>query len=175
MNDKYFILLVVCLILLSVCTSILIVGYLRLHTMVSEINNTLERLPNAWKETLESMIIQYQNTDQTDQNYVFMQSGTYQTFMLKGGKDVAVIDSLSFKVASDSCRATIAKKNDEIMDGLMSLFLSREKSELSTASGIELLKKQIRAMVNEITGFTGREQLGVTDVYLYIKAVSSVE
>jgi len=48
--------------------------------------NDNERLPNAWKETLESMIIQYQNTDQTDQNYVFMQSGTYQTFMLKGGK-----------------------------------------------------------------------------------------
>jgi len=61
------------------------------------------------------------------------------------------------------------------MDGLMSLFLSKEKSELSTASGIELLKKQIRTVVNEITGFTGREQLGVTDVYLYIKAVSSVE
>ncbi len=143
--------------------------------MVSEINNTLERLPNAWKETLESMIIQYQSTDQTDQNYVLMQSGTYQTFMLKGGKDVAVIDSLSFKVASDSCRAAIAEKNDEIMDGLMSLFLSKEKSELSTASGIDLLKKQIRTVVNEITGFTGREQLGVTDVYLYIKAVSGVE
>jgi len=61
------------------------------------------------------------------------------------------------------------------MDGLMSLFLSKEKFELSTASDIELLKKQIRDMVNEITGFTGREQLGVTDVYLYIKAVSSVE
>ena len=175
MNDKHFILLVACLILLSVCTSILVIGYLRVRAMVSEINNTLRRLPNAWKETLESMIIQYQSTDQANQNYVFVQSGTYQTFMLKGGKEVTVIDSLSFKVASDSCRAAIAKKNDEIMDGLMSLFLSKEKFELSTASDIELLKKQIRDMVNEITGFTGREQLGVTDVYLYIKAVSSVE
>ena len=61
------------------------------------------------------------------------------------------------------------------MDGLMSLFLSKEKFELNTSSGIDLLKEQIRDMVNEITGFTGREQLGVTDVYLYIKAVSSVE
>jgi flagellar FliL protein len=31
-------------------------------------------------------------------------------------------------------------------------------------------------MVNEVTGFTGeRERLGVIGVYLYIKAISSVE
>lgn len=107
---------------------------------------------------------------------VLIQSGTYQTFMLKGGKEVAVIDSLSFTVASDACRAAIGSKNDEIMDGLMLIFLSKDKSELNTAAGIELLKKQIRAMVNEITGFTGdRERLGVIGVYLYIKAISSVE
>lgn len=107
---------------------------------------------------------------------VVIQSGTYTTFMLKGGKEVAVIDSLSFTVASDACRAAIANKNDEIMDGLMLIFLSKEKSELNTAAGIELLKKQIRSMVNEVTGFTGdRERLGVVGVYLYIKAISSVE
>ncbi|WP_041082610.1 flagellar basal body-associated FliL family protein [Thermotoga profunda] len=115
-------------------------------------------------------------TTPTEIKAVVIQSGTYTTFMLKGGKEVAVIDSLSFTVASDSCRAAIAGKNDEIMDGLMLIFLSKEKSELNTAAGIELLKKQIRAMVNEITGFTGeRERLGVVGVYLYIKAISSVE
>lgn len=107
---------------------------------------------------------------------VLIQPGTYTTFMLKGGKDVVVIDSLTFTVASDTCRAAIANKNDQIMDGLMLIFLSKEKSELNTAAGIELLKKQIRAMVNEITGFTGdKEKLGVVGVYLYIKAISSVE
>lgn len=115
-------------------------------------------------------------TTPTEIKAVVIQSGTYTTFMLKGGKEVAVIDSLSFTVASDSCRAAIANKNDEIMDGLMLIFLSKEKSELNTAAGIELLKKQIRAMVNEVTGFTGeRERLGVVGVYLYIKAISSVE
>ena len=58
----------------------------------------------------------------------------------------------------------------------MLIFLSKERSELNTASGIELLKKQIRAMVNEITGFTGdREKYGVIGVFLYIKAISAVE
>jgi len=115
-------------------------------------------------------------TTPTEIKAVVIQSGTYTTFMLKGGKEVAVIDSLSFTVASDPCRAAIANKHDEIMDGLMLIFLSKEKSELNTAAGIELLKKQIRAMVNEVTGFTGdRERLGVVTVYLYIKAISSVE
>lgn len=115
-------------------------------------------------------------TTPTEIKAVVIQAGTYTTFMLKGGKEVAVIDSLSFTVASDSCRAAIGSKNDEIMDGLMLIFLSKERSELNTAAGIELLKKQIRAMVNEVTGFTGeRERLGVVGVYLYIKAISSVE
>ncbi|AEH51842.1 flagellar basal body-associated FliL family protein [Pseudothermotoga thermarum] len=107
---------------------------------------------------------------------VIIQPGTYQTFMLKGGKEVAVIDSLTVTVASDACRATIAERHDRIMDGLMLIFLSKERSELNTVAGIELLKKQIRSMINEVTGFTGdRERLGVIGVYLYIKAISSVE
>jgi len=131
----------------------------------------LQLLGNNVQSTQES-----QPMVQNEIKAILIQSGTYQTFMLKGGKDVAVIDSLSFKVASDSCRAAIAEKNDEIMDGLMLIFLSKERSELNTASGIELLKKQIRAMVNEITGFTGdREKYGVIGVFLYIKAISAVE
>ncbi|KAF2957933.1 flagellar basal body protein FliL [Thermotoga sp. Ku-13t] len=112
----------------------------------------------------------------TEIKAVVIQPGTYTTFMLKGGKEVAVIDSLTLTVASDACRAAIAERRDMIMDSLMLIFLSKEKSELNTAAGIELLKKQIRAMVNEVTGFTGeRERLGVIGVYLYIKAISSVE
>ncbi|MCS7174163.1 flagellar basal body-associated FliL family protein [Pseudothermotoga sp.] len=112
----------------------------------------------------------------TEIKAVVIQPGTYTTFMLKGGKEVAVIDSLTLTVASDACRAAVAERRDMVMDGLMLIFLSKERSELNTAAGIELLKKQIRAMVNEVTGFTGeRERLGVIGVYLYIKAISSVE
>lgn len=112
----------------------------------------------------------------TEIKAVVIQPGTYTTFMLKGGKEVAVIDSLTLTTASDVCRAAIGERRDMIMDGLMLIFLSKERSELNTAAGIELLKKQIRAMVNEVTGFTGeRERLGVIGVYLYIKAISSVE
>jgi len=107
---------------------------------------------------------------------VLIQPGTYQTFMLKGGKEVAVIDSLSFKVGSDACRAAIAEKKDEIMDALMMIFMGKERSELSTVTGVELLKKQIREAVNTITGFVGdKEKYGVISVFLYIKAFSSVE
>lgn len=107
---------------------------------------------------------------------VVIQSGTYQTFMLKGGKEVAVIDSLSFRVGSEQCRSLIAEKHDEIMDALMLIFLSKERTEINTPAGIELLKKQIKNAVNEITGFVGeKEKSGVIDVYLYIKAVSSVQ
>lgn len=107
---------------------------------------------------------------------VLIQPGTYQTFMLKGGKEVAVIDSLSFKVGSDACRSAIAEKKDEIMDALMMIFMGKERSELSTVTGVELLKRQIREAVNTITGFVGdKEKYGVISVFLYIKAFSSVE
>ena len=107
---------------------------------------------------------------------VLIQPGTYQTFMLKGGKEVAVIDSLSFKVGSDACRSAIAEKKDEIMDALMMIFMGKERSELSTVTGVELLKRQIREAVNTITGFIGdKEKYGVISVFLYIKAFSSVE
>ncbi|ONN26656.1 flagellar basal body protein FliL [Thermosipho affectus] len=131
-------------------------------------NNTQ---PQAAKETTQS-----ETTSAVPIKAVVIQPGTYQTFMLKGGKEVAVIDSLSFKVGSDQCRGLIAEKNDEIMDALMLIFLSKERTEINTPAGIELLKKQIKNAVNEITGFVGeKEKQGVIDVYLYIKAVSSVQ
>ena len=79
-------------------------------------------------------------------------------------------------MGSDACRAAVAEKNDEIMDALMMIFLSKDKSELSTVPGLELLKRQIRDAVNTITGFVGdKEKYGVLDVYLYIKAFATTE
>ncbi|KAF2959843.1 flagellar basal body-associated protein FliL [Thermotoga sp. 38H-to] len=107
---------------------------------------------------------------------VLIQQGENQTFLLKGGRDVVVIDSLSFSVGSDACRAAVAERKDEIMDALMMIFLSKDKSELSTVPGLELLKRQIRDAVNTITGFVGdKEKYGVLDVYLYIKAFATTE
>lgn len=102
--------------------------------------------------------------------------GSMYTFMLKGGKSVVVVDSLSFKVGSAQCRSSIIGKEDEILDAIQQIFLRKEPPELGTAAGIELLKMQIKDAVNQITGFSKvNEQFGVTNVYLYIKAVSSVE
>jgi len=107
---------------------------------------------------------------------VVVQSGTYQTFLLKGGREVAVIDSLTLLVGSETCRAAVAEKNDEIMDALATIFLSKERFDLVTPAGIDLLKKQIREAVNQVTGFTGEnEKFGVLNVYIYIKAVSTVQ
>ena len=107
---------------------------------------------------------------------VLISPGTNQTFVLKGARDVVVLDSLSFKVGSDECRAQIAEKKPEILDALMKIFMSKEKTELSTVAGIELLKKQIKDAVNLITGFKGdKEKFGVLEVYLYIKAFASTE
>ena len=112
----------------------------------------------------------------TEIKSVLIRSGEYQTFMLKGGKDVAVVDSLTFKVASEGCRQAIVDKSDEIMDTLMIIFLSKDENELNTAAGIELLKKQIRSAVDELTGYIGdKEKYGIIEVYLYIKAISSVD
>lgn len=107
---------------------------------------------------------------------VIIQSGKFQTFMLKGGRDVVVIDSLTVLVGSEQCRAAVGDKNDEIMDALNMIFLSKERFELTTPAGLDLLKKQIREAVNEITGFTGEnEKFGVINVYLYVKSISSVQ
>lgn len=107
---------------------------------------------------------------------VVISPGKYQTFMLKGGRDVAVVDSLTLLVGSEPCRAAVADKNDEIMDALATIFLSKERFDLVTPAGLDLLKKQIREAVNQITGFTGeKEKLGVLNVYIYIKAISTVQ
>ncbi len=107
---------------------------------------------------------------------VLISQGSNETFPLKGAREVVVLDFLTFKVGSDACRAAIAEKKPEIMDALSKIFFSKEKSELSTAAGIELLKSQIRDAVNRITGFVGdKEAYGVINVYIRIKAFASTE
>lgn len=107
---------------------------------------------------------------------VLIAEGSNEMFMLKGGKDVAVVDGLSFMVGSDECRASIADLRLQILDALETLFLSKEKTELTSVAGRELLKKQIKDMVNEITGFIGeKEKFGVLQVSLRLKAISRVE
>ncbi|RKX45800.1 MAG: flagellar basal body protein FliL [Thermotogae bacterium] len=122
---------------------------------------------------------QTQQAQQTQPAYIkalFIPEGSNEMFMLKGGKDVAVVDGLSFIVGSDECRAAIANAKSEIMDSLETLFLSKEKTELTTVAGRELLKKQIKDMINEITAFVGeREKFGVLKVALRLKAISRVE
>ncbi len=104
---------------------------------------------------------------------VLIGAGSNQTFVLKGARDVAVVDSLVFKVGSDACRAAIADDKPLIMDALMKIFISKSKAELATPAGIELLKKQIKEAVELITGCSGND--GVLMVYLYIKAFATTE
>ena len=104
---------------------------------------------------------------------VLISTGSNQTFVLKGAKDVAVVDSLVFKVGSDACRAAIADQKSMIMDALMKIFISKTKAELATPAGLELLKRQIKEAVELITGCSGND--GVLEVYLYIKAFASTE
>lgn len=104
---------------------------------------------------------------------VLISAGSNQTFVLKGARDVAVVDSLVFKVGSDACRAAIADDKPLIMDALMKIFISKTKAELATPAGLELLKKQIKEAVELITGCSGND--GVLVVYLYIKAFASTE
>ena len=117
-----------------------------------------------------------QSTVVGDIKAILIQPGSMYTFMLKGGKSVVVIDSLSFKVGSDQCRELIAGKKDEILDAIQQIFLRKESVELGTAPAIELLKSQVKDAVNQITGFVGeKEKFGVVNVFMYIKAISSVE
>ncbi len=104
---------------------------------------------------------------------VLIGAGSNQTFVLKGARDVAVVDSLVFKVGSDACRAAIADDKPLIMDALMKIFISKTKAELATPAGLELLKNQIKEAVELITGCSGND--GVIEVYLYIKAFASTE
>lgn len=98
--------------------------------------------------------------------------GARYPIMLKGGNDIAVVDALSFTVGSEECRSIINENNVEIKQSVRMIFLNKTKAEVTTPQGVELLSKQIRDAVNEITGFTGeREGLGVIKVNMIILTI----
>jgi len=106
----------------------------------------------------------------------FIVEGTNKTFMLKGAKEIVLISTLSFKVGSNGCRELIAERKDQILSALQDLFISKTKMELGLSAGIALLKKQIQNLVNRETDFNGdRAKFGVTDTYLHITAITSVQ
>lgn len=105
---------------------------------------------------------------------ILLQEGARYPVMLKGGYDVAVIDSLQLDVGSTEARDAINAYRLEILEAIRMIFLNKTRNELSTPSGIELTKKQIINSVNEIIGFTGeREQLGVIKVTLIIMTITN--
>jgi len=106
----------------------------------------------------------------------FIVEGSNKTFMLKGGKNVVVVDMLSFTVGSDGCRESIATRNDQILSSLQDLFIQKETVEMSNPAGLDLIKRQIRDLVNRVTGYIGdKAKFGVIEVYTYIKAIASVQ
>jgi len=124
-----------------------------------------------------------ENTTQTDTTLTplsikvrFLVEGVNKPFMLKGGKEVVVLDMLSFIVASDSSRAAIAENKDEILSDLQDLFITKQSSELADVQGVELIRRQIRDLVNRVTGNIGdKAKFGVTDVFFHIMAITSVQ
>jgi flagellar FliL protein len=106
----------------------------------------------------------------------FIVEGSNKTFMLKGGKSVVVVDMLSFTVGSDGCREAIATRNDQILSSLQDLFIQKETVEMSSPAGLDLIKRQIRDLVNRVTGYIGdKAKFGVIEVFTYIKAIASVQ
>jgi|UniRef100_A0A7V3VT99 flagellar FliL protein len=105
---------------------------------------------------------------------ILIRSGSNQTFPLRGGNEVLVIDSLTFLVGSSACSQAIGIDTPQIMDGIQMLILSKSSNEILNPDGLQTLKQQIADLVDQITGFTGNQApLGVLQVYLYIKAVAS--
>lgn len=87
-----------------------------------------------------------------------------------------VLDMVSFNVGSDACREEIGLRRDELNSSLQELFIQKESTEVSTPAGIELLKRQIREMVNRITGYVGdKGKFGVIEVFYLIAALASVQ
>jgi len=102
-----------------------------------------------------------------------IREGSRYPVMLKGGKDVAIVDALYYKVGSEECRSSIGTNKLEILDAVRTIFLNKTSSEVTNPTGQELIKKQIKDAVNEITGYTGeREKIGVLSVILIILTIS---
>jgi flagellar FliL protein len=47
---------------------------------------------------------------------------------------------------------------------------------MSSPAGLDLIKRQIRDLVNRVTGYIGdKAKFGVIEVFTYIKAIASVQ
>jgi|GEM_PF-6200778 len=171
MNQKAQpILLILCIVLTTINTAILTTNFITAQKFITRVDKLIVQMTNQLMETMEGFNVNQPQA--TSKSYVFIPSGTYTTFLLKD-KAVVVIDSMSFAVESEVCKTAIERNRDKIMDALMTLFMRKSKIELSTPSGIEALKSQIKDTVNRIIGLD--ESNGVKEVYLYIKAVSGTD
>lgn len=138
---------------------------------MTKVDKLITQAIDQLAKTIESFnSSQFQAID--SKNYELISPGSFTTFLLKD-KAVAVIDSISFNLANEACKLRLDREKDRIMDALMTLFLQKSRDELSTASGVELLKSQIKNTVNKIIGCT--ETNGVKGVYLYIRAMTDID
>jgi flagellar basal body-associated protein FliL len=114
--------------------------------------------------------------EELEEKVVFIEEGSQVPFILKGGRDVVVVDLLNLSLGSDDCRREVNFRRDEIKSALQDLFLGKTTIELSTPAGLEKLNREIRDLVNRITGFYGeRGREGVIEVFYHITALTSVE
>jgi flagellar FliL protein len=105
---------------------------------------------------------------------LLIMEGSRYTMMLKGGYDIAVIDSLQLDVGSSQARDLITSNKLEVLEAIRMIFMNKTRGELSTPQGIELTKKQIKDSLNEMLGFTGeRESLGVVKVTMIIMTITT--
>lgn len=102
--------------------------------------------------------------------------GARYPMMLKGGYDIAIIDSLHLNVASSDARDKISTYRMEILEAIRMIFMNKTRAEISTPQGLELTKRQIRDTVNEIIGYIGeRSNLGVTNVVLIVLTITAAQ
>jgi flagellar FliL protein len=110
----------------------------------------------------------------TPARVILITEGSRYTMMLKGGYDIAVIDSLQLDVGSNQARDLIHSNRIEVLEAIRMIFMNKTRGELSTPQGIELTKKQIKDSINEMMGFTGeRESLGVIKVTMIIMTITT--
>jgi len=103
-----------------------------------------------------------------------IRQGQQRQFMLKGGKEIAIVNALQLNVGSDDCRAAVAQYRVEILEAIGLIFITKTREDLTTVEGREILKNQIKNAVNEITGFLGeKEKFGVIQVIIDIVVITS--
>ncbi|RAP00036.1 hypothetical protein PW5551_00380 [Petrotoga sp. 9PW.55.5.1] len=112
----------------------------------------------------------------TPARVILISEGSRYPMMLKGGYDVAVVDSLQLDVGSNQARDLITSNRLQVLETIRMIFMNKTRGELSTPQGIELTKRQIRDNINEMLGFVGeRESLGVIKVTMIIMTITTAQ